>query len=464
MMENRLHAHAVVVSVALLLCVVQTTSVLASQKSYIIYMGSHSHGPTPTAEDSEIATQSHYDLLGTVLGSDYKAKEAMICSYNKHINGFAAVLSEEEAEIIESYPGVVSVFENKQVKLQTTHSWEFLGLEENGVPTKQSLWTKSNYGTDIIIGTLDSGIWPESDSFNDHGFGPVPSRWKGACFDGSPTNKVRCNNKLIGARYFYTGYEHMTGVRLSSHDHSARDTNGHGTHALSTAGGNFVAGANILGNDYGTAKGGSPNARVAAYKVCWPLVDDVSCAELDIMNAFDAAIADGVDVLSVSLGGVGEPVDYIKDAIAIGAFHAMQHGITVVAAAGNSGPRASTVSNTAPWILTVGSSTMDREFANWVSFDGKYYKGKNLGGKRLPERKSYPVINSTSAKLVSATVESATLCKQNSLDPSKVKGKIVVCLRGIKPTIERGLVVLKAGGAGYILANDFKDPPPQERP
>ncbi|KAL9663891.1 hypothetical protein QQ045_019285 [Rhodiola kirilowii] len=439
MAENRLHA--VVVSVAVLLCVLQT-SVLASQKSYIIYMGSHSHGLSPTAEDSEIATQSHYDLLGTVLGSDDRAKEAIICSYNKYINGFAASLSEEEAERIKSSPGVVSVFENKGGKLQTTYSWKFMELEDHGVPTKQSLWKKSNYGKDTIIGALDSGVWPESESFNDKGFGPVPSRWKGACVDGSPINKVKCNNKLIGARYFYKGYEYVTGLRLTSYYHSARDTDGHGTHTLSTAGGSFVRRVSILDNHYGTAKGGSPHARVAAYKVCWQPVNNIDCIPSDIMDAFEAAIADGVDVLSVSI--VFEADDYITDGLAIGAFHAMQHGIPVVAAAGNSGPSASTVSNVAPWILTVGASTSDREFANWVEFDGKRYL-------------VYKIPNLVD---ISKILQLLTLCEKNSLDPSKVKGKIVVCLRGIDPTIERGLVVLKAGGAGYILANDFeKDSP-----
>ncbi|KAL9663828.1 hypothetical protein QQ045_019220 [Rhodiola kirilowii] len=90
-----------VLSVAAIICLVQT-SVLATQKSYIVYMGSHSHGLSPTAEDAEIATQSHYNLLGSVLGSTEKAQEAILYSYNKYINGFAAVLNEEEAERIKS--------------------------------------------------------------------------------------------------------------------------------------------------------------------------------------------------------------------------------------------------------------------------------------------------------------------------------------------------------------------------
>lgn len=118
--------------------------------------------------------------------------------------------------------------------------------------------------------------------------------------------------------------------------------------------------ASIFGYANGTAKGGSPNARVAAYKVCWAPINGSECFDADILAAFDMAIHDGVDVLSVSLGG--PPSDYLNDGIAIGSFHAVSNGITVICSAGNDGPYAGSVSNVAPWILTVGASTIDRNF------------------------------------------------------------------------------------------------------
>lgn len=117
-----------------------------------------------------------------------------------------------------------------------------------------------------------------------------------------------------------------------------------------------------MGN--GTAKGGSPRARAAAYKVCWPPINGSECFDADIMKAFDTAIHDGVDVLSVSLGG--EPNDYFSDGLAIASFHAVKNGVVVVASAGNSGPTPGTVSNVAPWLITVGASTIDREFQSNV--------------------------------------------------------------------------------------------------
>ena len=137
-----------------------------------------------------------------------------------------------------------------------------------------------------------------------------------------------------------------------------------------------MPGANAFGNGNGTAKGGSPKARVAAYKVCWPSVDGYTeggCFSADIFAAFDAAISDGVDVLSLSLGG--NAVEFSQDEISIGAFHADKYGIVVVCSAGNSGPTPGTVTNVAPWMLTVGASTLDREFTSFLTFGrGKHLK------------------------------------------------------------------------------------------
>ncbi|KAI5446153.1 variant 2, Subtilisin-like protease SBT5.3, partial [Lathyrus oleraceus] len=138
-------------------------------------------------------TNSHYDLLGSFLGSTEKAKEAIFYSYNKYINGFAAILDEDEAKEIAKHPNVVSMFLNKRYELHTTRSWNFLGLETDGGFANDSVWKKS-LGEDIIIGNLDTGVWPESKSFSDEGFGPIPKKWKGICqvAKGNP-DKFYCN-------------------------------------------------------------------------------------------------------------------------------------------------------------------------------------------------------------------------------------------------------------------------------
>ncbi|KAM6552504.1 hypothetical protein CsatB_013266 [Cannabis sativa] len=431
----------------------------AIKQSYIVYLGTHSHGPNPTTLDLDSATNSHYSLLGTYLGSEEKAKDAMFYSYNRYINGFAAIMDEAEASAIAKHPNVVSVFLNKAKHLHTTHSWDFLRLERNGVVSKDSLWTKARFGEDTIIGNLDTGAWPESKSFSDEGFGPVPSRWRGFCQHG-PNDGFRCNRKLIGARYFnkgYTSYLKTQNTTFSPKQNATlftpRDHDGHGSHTLSTAGGNFVERASVFGNGNGTAKGGSPKARVAAYKVCWTPIDGNECFDSDIMAAFEAAIADGVDVLSVSLGG--GTTEFFEDGLAIGSFHAAKNGITVVTSAGNSGPLPGSVSNVAPWMITVGASTIDREFSAVVALGNKrHIKGESLSAIALPARKFYPLISGSGAKLANALSADALLCKPKTLDPSKVKGKILVCVRGDTARIEKGEEAVLAGAVGMILAND----------
>ena len=94
---------------------------------------------------------------------------------------------------------------------------------------------------------------------------------------------------------------------------------------------------------------------------------------MDLLAAFDEAIADGVNVISLSLGGT--PRKFFSDPVAIGAFHAMKRGIVTSCSAGNSGPATMTVENVAPWILTVAASNTDRLFTTVVDLgDGHKFK------------------------------------------------------------------------------------------
>ncbi|XP_022932411.1 subtilisin-like protease SBT5.3 isoform X2 [Cucurbita moschata] len=427
------------------------TSTIAAQKSYIVYLGSHSHGLNPSALDLQLVTQTHYNLLGSVLGSNEAAKESIFYSYNKNINGFAAVLEHKVAEDIAKHPDVISVYENKGLKLHTTRSWNFLGVENDGGIPSDSLWNLSRFGESTIIGNIDTGVWPESKSFSDEGYGPIPTRWKGSCEGGS---NFRCNRKLIGARYFNKGYISSVEPRpLNSSYETARDYDGHGTHTLSTAGGNFVPGVSIFGNGYGTAKGGSPNALVAAYKVCWPPTLDGECFMADVLAGFEAAISDGVDILSVSLGE--DAFEFSEDLMAIGSFHAVKNGITVVCSAGNSGLFEGSVSNVAPWMITVGASTIDRLFTTYVALgDNRHFKGESLSSKILPFKKFYPLIRALDAASDNISSNNSALCLKGSLDPKKVKGKIVVCLNSYDSEVDKGYEAAQAGAVGMILVND----------
>lgn len=165
-------------------------------------------------------------------------------------------------------------------------------------------------------------------------------------------HKYTCS-KVIGAQYFNLANE----IHAPEDERtSPADDNGHGTHTASTAVGVPVKGASLYGLGKGTARGGVPAARLAAYKVCW----GEACQDADLLAGFDAAIADGVDVISLSIGGPTRK--FFEDSISIGAFHAMKKGIAIACAAGNFGPGTYSIQNPAPWITTVAASTIDRQF------------------------------------------------------------------------------------------------------
>lgn len=141
---------------------------------------------------------------------------------------------------------------------------------------------------------------------------------------------------------------------------SARDIDSHGSHTASTAAGNIVEGVSMNGLAKGTARGGVPLGRIAIYRACEP----VGCNAVSVLAAFDDAIADGVDVITISLGGVVVDVDV--DPIAIGSFHAMTRGIVTTGAFGNAGPYLETGQNVAPWIISVAAGYTDRKFVTTV--------------------------------------------------------------------------------------------------
>ncbi|KAG6397001.1 hypothetical protein SASPL_143162 [Salvia splendens] len=391
---------------------------------HIVYMGARPDG------DASVAS-NHHSMLHQVLGSASSAKEALVYSYGRSFNGFAAKLTNDEAKRIAEMEGVVSVNQNQVYKLHTTRSWDFLNLttDKLGAPSL----------SDVVIGLLDTGVWPEHPSFNDTGFSPPPPKWKGACTGQNFT----CNNKIIGARYYNSdGY--------SGEDQSPRDTEGHGTHTASTAAGVEVD-ASYFGLGAGVARGGVPSSRIAVYKVCWSF----GCNSADILKAFDDAIADGVDVISVSLGS-SWPADYIDDVIAIGSFHAMKNGILTSNSAGNSGPYPVSVANYSPWSLTVAASTIDRKFVARLQLgDGQILTGILINTFDL-NGTSYPLIWGGDAAnyTIGSSPDYARYCLEGAMNTDILAGKIVYC-----EALFDGVAILLANGVGTIMSDVTFDTP-----
>ncbi|XP_044509370.1 subtilisin-like protease SBT1.6 [Mangifera indica] len=384
--------------------------------------------------------------------SEFATPLQILHTYEIVFHGFSATLSQQQAASLSDHPAVLAVFEDKRRQLHTTRSPQFLGLRN-----QRGLWSDSNYGSDVIIGVFDTGIWPERRSFSDLNIGPIPSKWKGVCQTGVKFSQHNCNKKIIGARFFSKGHEaaaRFPGPISGSFNNtvefmSPRDADGHGTHTASTAAGRYSFRASMAGYASGIAKGVAPKSRLAVYKVCWK---NSGCFDSDILAAFDAAVNDGVDVISISIGG-GDGIlsPYYLDPIAIGSYGAVSRGVFVSSSAGNDGPNEMSVTNLAPWIATVGAGTIDRNFPAEVTLgDGRRLSGVSLYAGAPLRGKMFPLVYPGKSGVLS-------LCMENSLDPSLVKGKIVICDRGSSPRVAKGLVVKKAGGVGMILVNGISN-------
>ncbi|KAJ8500256.1 hypothetical protein OPV22_010808 [Ensete ventricosum] len=345
---------------------------------YIVYMGERQH------EDPDLVTASHHDMLSSVLGSKEEALSSIVYSYKHCFSGFAAMLTESQAHQIAELPEVISV-----------------------------------------------SIWPESKSFNDDGYGPVPSRWKGVCEIGVQS-PISCNRKIIGARYYSKDVDPSEIAR--DYD-SPRDANGHGTHTASTAAGSLVSDASFHGLGAGTARGGAPRARLAIYKVCW---GSVGCGQADVLQAIDDAVGDGVDILSLSISGHG----YFPASLG-----AVKKGITVVFSGGNDGPVPQTINNAVPWIITVAASTIDRSFPTDIILGN----GRTLVGQSMCYASSDPGYK----ELV--TFDSCLVVPQNL---THLADKIVLCFDGafaapvaaFRETSQLQASLTQAGARGAIIA------------
>ncbi|GKU88297.1 hypothetical protein SLEP1_g2580 [Rubroshorea leprosula] len=412
-------------------------------QTYIVHMDeSKTKTSNPSGANSKEMFEEMLDSISQ-LSTDSEATPPprLLYAYDTAIFGFAAKLSPMHLESIRNMEAFIAAIPDRSMRLHTTHTYQFLGLEQ-GI----GLWHASNLESDVIIGVIDTGIWPEHPSFHDYGFGPVPTKWKGACESGTNFSPLNCNRKLIGARYFFKGYEANNGkVNETANFKSPRATNGHGTHCASTAGGNLVHNASFYGLARGVAAGMRYTSRIAVYKVCWE--GPLDCSDSDIMAAIDQAIKDGVDVVSISLGSVEGAARYFEDSTAQAAFAGIQRGIFFSLSAGNEGPR--TVGNTAPWLMTVAASYTDRSFPTIVKLgNGQIFEGISLySGKSLKE---LPIVYGPTAGK-----KFAQYCAPGTLSPKLVKGKVVVCEQiGGFDTYQQAEYVKLVGGAGTIIFPD----------
>jgi hypothetical protein len=361
------------------------------------------------------------------------------------LNGFAAELDRNQVKRLRSHPDVALVERSTTQRLDSVDSPSFLGVEE----AWRTAGGPDAAGRGTVVGVIDGGIWPENPSFaalpGVRSSGPVD--FEGACETGEQWDEADCNSKVVSARYFVEGFGQDD--LAASEFLSPRDATGHGSHTAAIAAGNDDVRVRVDGQDFGTAAGMAPGARIAAYKACWTAPDpaDDGCTTADAVAAIDRAVADGVDVISYAISG---PSGVDSDSVEMAFLNATAAGVFVAASAGNRGPSAGSVAHTSPWVTTVGAST-HHSFDGAVVLDGEeLHVGAMISDKAVTDAR---IVLAENVAASTSTVDDARLCRPGSLDAAAAQDTIVVCDRGTIPRVEKSAAVARAGGAGMVLAN-----------
>lgn len=314
------------------------------------------------------------------------AERKKLHSFRYALNGFAAELTPAELGRLARRPEVRHIWRDTVHELKTNNSSRFLGLLDQNGGLRADLGLT---GEDIVVGIIDSGIAPDHPALRDYEthvpracqgrwaraswlglwlchslkrnpprttvYGP-PAGFSGICQAGEGFPADSCNNKIVGARYYLDGFLFANELDPGEH-RSPKDADGHGTHIATIVAGNHVT-ASLFGTRIGEISGIAPRARVAVYKACWlkPGERRASCATSDLARAIDDAVADGVDIISYSVGSLETDLTAAEDIALLNAFDA---GVLSVVAAGNDGPDNATIGSpsSAPWVLTVAAST-----------------------------------------------------------------------------------------------------------
>ncbi len=421
-----------------------------------------------------------------------------VYSYRYSLNGFAALMTPAQANKLGSLPEVQQVWEDEIRPLSTNYSAEFLGLFDSDGGLRGDLGLT---GEGVVIGVIDSGIAPEHPMLADTREAPrprlcestwaknsllgrwlcrrfsrlpdvvvydPPGDWNGSCEAGPEFDAGLCNNKLIGARYFFAGAQNA-GPIDEGEIYSARDVDGHGTHTATTAAGKRVE-AGIFGTVLGRVEGMAPRARVAAYKACWlrPGATRSSCNTSDLALAIDTAVADGVDIINYSVGNSLQETTAPDDLALMAATKA---GVLAVVAAGNEGPNFATVGSPAgaPWVMTVAASSRDGEHSLEAlqidapaSLAGKYaVKEGNFGAPLSdndPIEEELVLVDDDDNTLEGGVSGTTFDACEPLVNGSEISGKIALVQRGGCDFTVKATHVEDAGAIAMLVANIAGDP------
>lgn len=279
------------------------------------------------------------------------------------LNGFAVEIDRATARRIERMAEVASV-EEEVPHIPLT----FAGPDYINAP---SIWNGtipdgvSSRGEGTVIAIVDSGVRPTHEAFAEtasdgyvHTNPLGDGNFIGVCDPGHPDydDRYACNNKLIGAFHF--------------NGEDAFDDNGHGTHVAGTAAGNPVT------TPDGVALSGvAPRANLINYRICAPGCTGMPDVAEDIL---DRSADLQVDVVNYSIGPQNGGGDPYSEASSQAFLSLHEAGVAVFAAGGNAGPTTSSISNFAPWNVTVGSSDHGGRLSQNVTVTGPGSPGSDL--------------------------------------------------------------------------------------
>jgi hypothetical protein len=429
----------------------------------------HITGKKFTAKRPEVTQYQSYltaqqDAIAKRVGATAKDHITLASS------SFTAKLTGKQAQALAGSADILAVSPDTARHVDLWNTPQFLGLSG-----KNGLWAKlggtSKAGDGVVIGDLDTGIWPTNPLFagaplTTTGQGKWGLRrvadttvmnkadgeiFVGNCQPGDQWQASYCSSKIISARYYPDTFVANVPVahRGPGEVISALDGAGHGSHTASTAAGNNGVELVTEGIDFGKGSGVAPAAKLAVYKVCFSDDDPNTgdCYTSSSLLAVDDAIADGVDVINYSISGA---TNTVIDPVELAFEGAAEAGIFISTSAGNSGPAASTVAHNSPWETTVAASTHARLEDTVVLGDGSKIKGASVNRTAVAPTS---LVDSSAVALASAPAADAKRCFANTLDPAKTAGKIVVCTRGVNDRVAKSAEVKRAGGVGMILAN-----------
>lgn len=391
-------------------------------------------------------------------------------------NAIVVEMTQQDAKLLARQTGVKRITENRIFELRTDRGPEFIGADEvwEGRAPVNTLGVK---GEGMVVGIIDTGINTDHIAFaSDEEYSKLNPFGSGNFVGDCEVDESLCNDKLIGVRSYpeiTAANSDYTFSRDDRRPENGEDYNGHGSHTASTTAGNQLTNTPLqaatgekvsdgqdLPFNFEQTSGVAPRAHIISYQVCHAGVagDPFSgCPESAILSAFEDAIADGVDTINFSIGG-GESFPW-EDPMELAFLSARKAGISVAAAAGNSGPNYMSADHTSPWVTTVGATTHDREMSmgdKTISdfqgtrtpyvgeYAGKSYSGGITGEVVLAEK--YPDPN---------TNDNYTAASCNVPFPAGTftADQIVVCERGDIARVDKAKNVAAGGAGGFILQN-----------